>query len=323
MKITSGLWILAAGAMALPPTAAMAGMPKPPVEVAAPPPLAAEVAAVPTQPTLKRKVAIGRFSNATRYGKALLLDNERDPLADQAADMLTARLVDSGKFLVFERGDLGAVEREQATAGASTAKLVGVDALIVGSVTEFGRKVEGKSGFLNSKMKQTANATVEVRLVDVQTGQAFFSTSGHGAASVEVGEVAGFGSAAGYDSTLNDQAISAAISDLTNNVMQKLQGRPWFTDVLQVRAGQVFISGGPGQGMKLGDRYRVETRGETVVSGQTGLPIKLPGQTVGTIEVVSFFGDDPSSQGAVARLVAGQLPPGGDPKALVVVEDRR
>jgi curli biogenesis system outer membrane secretion channel CsgG len=268
---------------------------------------------------LKRKVAIGRFSNATRYGKALLIDGERDPLADQAADMLTARLVDSGKFIVFDRGDLGSLEREQEAAGVST-KLVGVDAVIVGSVTEFGRKVEGKSGFLNSKMRQIATATVEVRVVDVQTGRAFFSTRGSGTASVEVGEVAGFGSKAGYDSTLNDKAISSAISDLITNLLQRLQERRWSSDVLQVRGTQVFISGGPSQGLKAGDRLRLETRGETITSGQSGLPIRLPGQAVATLEIMSFFGEDPASEGAIARVVQGAIQ--ADPKTLIVVEDR-
>ncbi|PVM71956.1 curli production assembly protein CsgG [Caulobacter radicis] len=271
------------------------------------------------QPLLKRKIAIGRFTNTTRYGKALLLDAERDPLADQASDMLTSRLVDSGKFIVFDRGDLDGLQREQQAAGVD-GKLVGVDALVVGSVTEFGRKVEGKSGFLNSKMRQIASATVEVRLVDVRTGHAFFSTKGTGSASVEVGEVAGFGSKAGYDSTLNDKAISAAISDLMTNVLQKLEERRWFSDVLQVRGAQVFISGGPSQGLKVGDRLKLETRGETLTSAQTGLPIRLPGQPIATLEVVSFFGDDSASEGAIARVVDGAV--AGDPKTLLVVEAR-
>lgn len=283
----------------------------PPAEVVAPPAIETQQ---PARPALKRKVAIGRFSNETRYGKALLMEGDRDPLAGQAFDMLSARLVESGKFLVFERG-------RDVDDGVSSKINVGVDALIVGSVTEFGRKVEAKSGFLNSKTRQVASATVEVRLVDPSTRQAFFSTKGSGSASVEVGEVAGFGSAAGYDSTLNDKAIGAAISDLLTNVMNKLQERRWFTDVLQVRSGQVFISGGPAQGLKVGDRLRVETRGEVVVSGQTGLPISLPGQTIGSIEVLSFFGDDQSSQGAVARVVQGTIP-ATDLKTLVVVEDR-
>jgi curli biogenesis system outer membrane secretion channel CsgG len=307
--------VVCIAALAVAAPSAHAEVPKPPIEIAAP--ASTQLVVAPSRPTLKRKVAVGRFSNSTRYGKALLIEAERDPLADQAADMLTARLIDSGQFLVFERSDLDVVSREQA--GVDAAKLVGVDALLVGSVTEFGRKIEGKAGFLNSKTRQVASATVEVRLVDVRTGQAFFSTTGSGSASVEVGEVAGFGSKAGYDSTLNDKAISAAISDLMTNVIQKLQERRWFTDVLQVRGDQLYLSGGPAQGLKIGDALAVEARGETVTSGQSGLPITLPGNTVARLEVTSFFGDTPESEGTVARIVQGQVP-AADLKRLRVVE---
>jgi curli biogenesis system outer membrane secretion channel CsgG len=292
-----------------------------PVGTPAPEPTPAQAAqaASPAHPVLKRKVAVGRFTNATLYGKALLIDGERDPLADQASDMLSARLVESGKFLVFERRDLDMVEREQTVSGTSNQNLVGADVLVVGSVTEFGRRVEGKSGFLNSKMRQVATATVEVRLVDVATGRAFFSTKGTGSASVETKEVAGFGSSAGYDSTLNDKAISAAISDLMTNIMQKLEERRWNTDVLQIRGVQILVSGGAAQGLKIGDHLRVETRGEIVKSGQTGLPITLPGDYVATVEILSFFGDDASSEGAITRIVDGRLPT-GDVKQFIVVE---
>jgi curli biogenesis system outer membrane secretion channel CsgG len=295
---------------------AYAEVPKPAVEIAAPPPAGGAPIA---RPTLKRKVAVGRFTNSTRYGKALLLETERDPLADQAADMLMARLVATGEFIVLERRDLEAVAHEQGLVGSG--KVVGADTLLVGSVTEFGRKTEGKGGFLNSQMRQIVSATVEVRLVDVATGQAFFSTSGTGSAKVEVGEVAGFGSAAGYDSTLNDKAISAAMSDLMTNLLQKLHQRRWTTDILQIRGDQVFLSGGPSQGLKVGDQLGLEVRGETVVSGQSGLPVTLPGRTVGRLEIVSFFGDNPQAEGAIARVVQGQIPP-GDLKMLQVVEAR-
>ena len=114
-----------------------------PIEV--PVPIVAPSVAQPiaTPRVLKRKIAVGRFTNTTRYGRALLTDGERDPLAGQAADMLTARLADSGKFMLFERSDLGVLGREQEIAGMSTTRLVGVDVLAIGSVTEFGRKLRG------------------------------------------------------------------------------------------------------------------------------------------------------------------------------------
>jgi len=43
-------------------------------------------AALPKKPRFKRKVAIGRFSNETRYGRSLLRDDENDPLGKQVSD---------------------------------------------------------------------------------------------------------------------------------------------------------------------------------------------------------------------------------------------
>ena len=48
--------------------------------------------------SLKRKVAIARFTNVTRYGQTLLRDSNLDPLGKQAADILSAYLVQSGAF---------------------------------------------------------------------------------------------------------------------------------------------------------------------------------------------------------------------------------
>ena len=39
--------------------------------------------------TLKRKVAIGRFSNETQYAKGLFYDKENDPMRKQARDILS------------------------------------------------------------------------------------------------------------------------------------------------------------------------------------------------------------------------------------------
>jgi curli biogenesis system outer membrane secretion channel CsgG len=259
-------------------------------------------------PALKRKIAVGRFSNATNYGRALLLPGEADPFTKQASDMLVARLTDSGRFLVFERGDLDVVQKEQSFAPGQPALVVGADTLVIGSITEFGRKTEGKVGFLSSAKKQTAFATVEVRLVDVRTGQAFFSTKGSGSIEVEAKETLGFGSRAAYDSTLNDKAIDAAVSDLMNNIVEKLGERPWHTDILRVANNQVIISGGPSQGLKVGDVLQVEQPGDIIVSSQSGLPITLPGQPVAQIRIASFFGEG-DAEGAVAVVTSGTVQP--------------
>ena len=258
-----------------------------------------------TTKTLRRKVAIGRFSNETRYGKTFQVDANQDPLGKQASDMLATRLVQSQKFLVFERPDLDKVKAEQALSGASG--LVGVDALILGSVTEFGRSTTGKSGFLSATKLQTAHAKVEVRLVDARTAYVFFTATGAGDANTESGEVAGFGSRADYDATLNDRAIGAAISDLQGSLISKLEERPWRTDILKVDGQQVYLSGGARQGLKVGDKLAVMKSGETVKSAQTDFDITLPAKVVAQIEVASLFGENETNEGAVATLLSGTV----------------
>ena len=51
---------------------------------------------------IKRKVAIGRFSNETQYAKGIFYDKENDPMGKQALDILSAKLAASGKFLLLE-----------------------------------------------------------------------------------------------------------------------------------------------------------------------------------------------------------------------------
>lgn len=262
-------------------------------------------AILPEIKTYKRKLAIARFGNETNYGRALMTDGELANLGRQASDMLMSRLVASGRFLVFERGDLAQVQKEQQLGGY--ANLIGVDSLIAGSVTEFGRSVSGKSGFLSATKIQTARAKVDIRLIDVRTGQAFFSATGAGEASSESGEIAGFGSYSAYDATLNDRAIAAAISDVIDKLVAKLAERPWRTDIIEVSGKTVFISGGQRQGLKLGDRLQVMQPGQSVKSKQSGFEIALPATPVATLMVTGFFGDNETNEGATCQVVNGTL----------------
>jgi len=255
----------------------------------------------------KTKIAIARFTNESNYGRSLLTDQDLDRIGKQAGDMLMSRLVLSGKFLVLERPDAAKLEREQKLSGGS---LIGADTVIAGSVTEFGRSVGGKSGFLSSTKLQTAKAKVDIRLVDVKTGLAYFSANGSGEASTESGEIAGFGSRAEYDATLNDRAIAAAISDVVDRLVDKLYDRPWRTDILEVRGTQLFIAGGERQGLRPGDALAVLQATGTAKSKQSGFEITLPPRQVAIVRVVSLFGDSETNEGSVCEVTSGTVDPG-------------
>jgi hypothetical protein len=192
----------------------------------------------------------------------------------------------------------------------------------MGSVTEFGRSVTGKTGFLSSTKMQTAKAKVDIRLVDVKTGLAYFSAQGAGEASVEAGEVAGFGSRSEYDATLNDRAIAAAISDVIDRLVAKLSERPWRTDILEVQGSQVFISGGKKQGLRVGDELLVMAWGQTIRSAQSGFDVTLPPKQVATLKVLQTFGDDETNEGSVCEPTSGTVDKGSLPKLFVTQASR-
>ncbi|MEZ7910941.1 MAG: CsgG/HfaB family protein [Propionivibrio sp.] len=260
----------------------------------------------PAAPTLKHKIALGRITNETNYGRSLLRDSHGDPLGKQVTDLMSKALTETNAYIVLERPDISRIQAEGALTGVKQ-DLIGVDALIIGSLTEFGRKVVGATGFVSDSKKQVAFAKVDIRVVDVKTGQAFFATSGAGESSTETASTFGFGSRAGYDGTLNDSAIRQAVSEAVNRLTTEMARRPWQTYILKADGRQVFIGGGKSQGIQPGMIFSVQTQGERIKSPQTGALIALPGREVAQIRIDATFGDSELNEGAQASLVSGSL----------------
>ena len=281
----------------------------------------AAVQQAPLAPTLKRKLALGRITNETHYGQSILRDRHDDPLGKQVTDLLSKALTESGAYLVFERPDISRLHAESHLTGTKL-NLVGVDALIVGSLTEFGRKTVGQTGFVSDSKKQVAFAKVDLRVVDVTTGHVLFATTGAGEASTESAATFGFGSKASYDGTLNDAAIRQAVSEAVNRLSGEMASRPWQTSILSVEAGRIYISGGKSQGVRPGMLFVVQTQGQKVKSPQTGFDIVLPGQAIAEIRVDANFGDSETNEGSVASLVSGSMQ-GRDPGSSWFWSERR
>ena len=267
---------------------------------------AAQQAMAPQRLALKRKVAVGRLSNETTYGKGLLSTSPVDKMAEKVADMFVQGLANSGNYLVFERPDVELLQGESDLSGTAL-DLVGVDTLIVGSLTEFGRATTGKAGFFSSSKKQEANATIDLRLVDVRTGQVLHSITGSGVASIEDQNTMGFGAVAGYDGSINDQAIGAAVNAAVGKLDLWMLQSAWTSDILAVEDGLIFISGGLSQGIKGGQHFHILTKGKEVKSTTTGTVITLPGKQVAEIEVISSFGEAELAEGSITQLVSGSI----------------
>jgi curli biogenesis system outer membrane secretion channel CsgG len=256
---------------------------------------------------LKRKVAIARFSNETKYGQSFFVDENKDVIGKQAMDILSAKLASTEKFILLERADIDKINKELKMGDLSNLN-ISADYLIVGSVSEFGRKEVSDVGIFSRVKKQQAYAKVNVRLIDVYTGQIIYSAEGDGEAFSEAGTVMGVGARAAYDSSLNDKAISAAISKLVNNIIESLLDKPWRSYILSYEGGNYIISGGKTQGIRKDDIFGVYRKGKNVKNPQTGMFIELPGQLIGKIKVHTLLGSDPINEISLCSVLNGSIP---------------
>lgn len=248
---------------------------------------------------LKRKVAVARFTNETQYGRGVFGGGTDSPIEEQAADTLKTRLADTGRVVL--------IDVEGYRPGETQAAEIPADYVIVGSVSQFGRKTSSETGVFSRTKTQTAQAAVNLRLIRTSTGEVIYAEEGSGEASVEVGKTFGVGTSADYDSTLNDKAISAAIGTLVSNIVENLLDDPWRTGILKVDGESVIIAGGKLQGLAPGDRLAVLVRGEVIENPQFKTPIELPGKRIASLEVVSSFGTEVTSEGSICKLVEGDL----------------
>jgi len=256
---------------------------------------------------LKRKVAIARFSNETEYGKGIFYSKANDKMGKQALDILSTKLAASNKFILLERSDMDTIVAELKKSGNDESQKIGADYLIVGSITEFGRKDIGESKVFSRSVKQIVEAGVSIRLIDVSTGQIVYSEEAKGEAETTDRTVMGLGQKADYDATLSDKAISAAISKLVENIINNCTNRPWKSYFLSDDNDGIIISGGKSQGLKLGDIYEVVQKGKSIRNPQTGMNIELPGKSVGKVKIDFTGGDTPQNEFSMVSFTEGSI----------------
>jgi curli biogenesis system outer membrane secretion channel CsgG len=321
------------------PAPAPAPAPAPePAPVAAPAPAVAPAAAPAAAPR-KKRVAVIDFDYATVHsGIAALFGTDVD-VGKGITDLMVTYLVKDGTYSLIERKALDKVMQEQnfsnsdranPTSAAKLGKLLGVDAIIVGSITQFGNETKTSNiggaagGFVPFGLgnvghkKSKAVVAITARLVDVDTGEIVGVAEGKGESARESTTLLGAGvgtkgfgtgnvdfSSSDFQNTILGEAVKAAVQQTSVEVIadkDKLVTRTISVDglVAAVDSGQIVLNVGSKAGVKVGDQLAVERVSKEIKDPSTGKVIRRLSSQIGIIRVTDV--DDIS---AVAIAVSG------------------
>lgn len=261
------------------------------------------------------------------------------------SDLIVTQLVKDGTYSVVERKLLDEVLREQdfsnsdradARTAAKIGKVLGVNAIIVGSVTQFGFedknfKLDAVGGVIGGglglggfgKKKSKAIVVVDARMVDTTTGEILAVATGKGESKRD--SFSGFGGGAGgrgfggagidmgssnFQNTIVGEATRKCIEALSVELIKnqdrltaptvQLLGR-----VADVDQNMIVVNIGKSQGVKVGDMLAVERVVREVKDPDTGKVLREVTEVVGTLRITEV--DDKSAVGSFSGASAPKV----------------
>lgn len=302
---------------------------------------AAGVAVMPAgaQAPRKPRVAVMDFDYATVQSYANAMFGSDVDVGKGITNLLITDLVKDGTFSVIERQALDKIMAEQnfsnsnradPTSAAQLGKLLGVDEIIVGSITQFGNETQNKNvggsgggwhgyglggiGHSNSK----ANVHIDARVVNVDTGEILAVAEGAGESSRSSTSLLGgggnwhgwgngnvdFGSS-NFQNTIIGEATKQATDQLSASLVSDAPKFTFHTAkvdglVAAVDGGQVVVNVGTKAGVHVGDQLQVVRMTKEIKDPSTGAVIRRLTTTVGIVKATDV--DDSS---AVCTPVAG------------------
>jgi len=293
----------------------------------------AQTAPSPTAPR-KKRVAVFDFDYATVQTYSAAAFGSNVDVGRGIADLTVKYLVQDGTYSVIERKAMDKILTEQnfsnsdranPNSAAKLGKLLGVDAIIVGSVTQFGNDTKntnigggggnwggyGLGGVGHKKTK--AIVAVDARIVDIDTAEILGVASGKGESSRESTSLLGgggnwhgwgggavdFGSS-DFQQTILGEAVNSAVKQMSGELIAdntKLQTRTVHVEglVAAVDGGQVILNVGAKAGLKVGDQLNVERVTREIKDPSSGAVLRKMSSTIGVIKLTDV--DDVSAVG--------------------------
>jgi len=260
-------------------------------------PLALASVAAWGQAPQQRKVAVFDFDNAAAQGGITnpFFQTSAPNLGKAAADLLITRLVEDGRVRVIERSaidkllaeqNLSNTERGDPQTAAKLGKLLGVDAIILGTITRYdytdnmtGGGGSHYFGGASTKTKHDITAKVEIntRLVSPDTAEVLAASKGAGEVDKK-GVKEDIRDSSNISKMMNGNAnnpimnecMDKAITQLAAQLEQEFAKLPYREPVIEGlvadvnESGKLVLNVGAHDGLKVGDHLQVWRAGKEI-----------------------------------------------------------
>ena len=298
--------------------------------------------------TRTKRVAILDFDySAVRSAAAALFGTDID-VGQGISDMVVTALVDDGTYSVIEREMLDSILAEQnlanssrfnADSAARIGRVLGVDAIITGSVRQFGRDTSsteigragraarrfGFGGFDRSETR--AIVAVDARIINVETAEILAVAQGKGESSRTSTSILGSGGSgdgsdgggvnfgsSDFQETILGEAVRLATAQLSAELvagsdriaLSQTSDRIALSQtvveglVAAVDDGIVILNVGSNAGVRVGDRMRIERVTREIRDPVTEELLRRLTAEIGTVELI-----DVDAVSAIGRILAG------------------
>jgi curli biogenesis system outer membrane secretion channel CsgG len=284
----------------------------------------------------KKRIAILDFDYGTVRSFVTSVFGGDQDIGKGIADLMVAKLVKDGTYSVIERKALDKVMAEQnfsnsdradSNTAAQIGRILGVDAIVVGSITQFGRddKSQGVGGQAIGGItgrfgiggvgtrKAKAVVGITARMINTSTAEILAAATGQGQSSRSGISLLGAGGSAGgsgggnYDMTsanFHETILGEAVHQAVDQVVKQLEQDAGKLPTVEVKIDglvadatgtSLVLNVGTKAGVKAGDRLEIRRKIRDIKDPTTGKTLRSIEDKVG--EVVITEADEASSVG--------------------------
>jgi curli biogenesis system outer membrane secretion channel CsgG len=290
----------------------------------------------------KKRVAILSFDDAAVEASAARAVGTTQDVGGFLADVVVKELLKGSVYTVVERRAIDQVLKEQNFSNSNRAdpktaaaigRVLGVDAIIVGSVTQFGIEESAVAlgsgtvgrltrGVLGGGKRVNNKATVGItaRMVDTKTGEVLTAASGSGESSKA--SVAASGAATGnidmtsrsFQESMLGEAVNSAAAQVAaglNEFGSKLSAAPveYTGLVADVSGKTLIVNVGKLKGVQVGDTLEISRAGRQILDPQTKKVLRTIVEKIGSAKVTEVDNDSATAtlSGTAAVQVGDQV----------------